>query len=276
MSKQKEINPKVMMYHRVVEEPCKSVYSVHAEDFRRQLSMLQKLNYIPITFEDYSLYLKGKLTLPKKPVIITFDDGHLDTYTTAFPILQEFDMKAVVFVMGNRSMKYADWDGQESEKTPLMTDDQIVEMREAGFEIGAHSMTHAPLSTLSTTELIWEISQSKKNIEELLNEKICSFAYPYGRVNSLVQSVVVQEGFQFGCGVYTGPPMFESSFYDIRRLTVYAGTKTAPFLLKLLTPYQYAEWIYGKFVHKPESAEPAASPGKSKTIVEYDLESPQP
>ncbi|MEX0648881.1 MAG: polysaccharide deacetylase family protein [Balneolaceae bacterium] len=273
MSKEeKEINIKVLMYHRVVEEDrCRSRYSVTSKNFRQQLRMLQLLNITPVTFEDYHLYLKGKLTLPKNPIILTFDDGHLDTFTNAYPILQEFDMKAVIFVMGNRELQYADWDGEEIEKTPLMKDEHILEMREAGFEIGAHSMTHAPLSTLKSEELKWEISVSKKNIENLLQENIYSFAYPYGRVNRQVQSLVLQEGFRFGCGVYTGSPRFGASIFDIRRLSVLSGTGLMQYFLKVLTPYQYAEWIYGKLVHNQEILQPEDLPEEKKSVVEYDM-----
>lgn len=274
-TEEKDINPKVLMYHRVVEDEsdCRSRYSVTVQNFRQQLKMLQMLNIVPVTFEDYHLYLKDKLTLPKNPIILTFDDGHLDTYTNAYPVLKEFDMKAVVFVMGDRERKYADWDAEEITETPLMTDDQVLEMRKAGFEIGAHSMSHAPLSTLKGKELQWEIANSKENIEALLKEKIYSFAYPYGRVNSLVQSLVMQEGFRFGCGVYTGSPRFGNSIFDIRRLAIYSGTGLMQYLVKILTPYQYAEWAYGKLVHnrKEETTKSKDPVKEKKPVVEYDL-----
>lgn len=262
------------MYHRVVEKEseCRSRYSVTAKQFRQQLEMLQMLNIIPITFEDYHLYLKGKLTLPKNPIILTFDDGHMDTYTTAYPILKEFDMNAVIFVMGDRRLQHADWDLEEPEKTPLMTDEQIIEMRKEGFEIGAHSMSHAFLPTLKQRELKWEISACKENIESLLNEKIYSFAYPYGSVNSLVQSLVLQENFRFGCGVYTGSPRFGGSIFDIRRLAIHANTGIMQYLLRVLTPYQYAEWMYGKLFHKQETMQPTKRKEKA-AVVEYDLSS---
>lgn len=262
------------MYHRVVEKKsdCRSKYSITARQFRQQLEMLQMLNIIPITFEDYHLYLKGKLTLPKNPIILTFDDGHMDTYTTAYPILKEFDMKAVIFVMGDRKLKYADWDPQEPERTPLMTDNQVLEMRKEGFEIGAHSMSHASLPTLAQNELKWEISACKEQIETLLNEKIYSFAYPYGGVNSFVESLVLQEDFRFGCGVYTGSPRFGDSIFDIRRLAIQDNTGLMQFLLKVLTPYQYAEWMYGKLFHKKETLHPKKRKEKA-AVVEYDLSS---
>src|SRR6056297_629643 len=103
-------NIKVFMYHRVVNIDTGKVQdwrAVSAQNFRRQLKILDWLNFTPITFEDFQLYLEDKLSLPKNPIILTFDDGHLDTYEIAMPILKEFDMRAVIYVIGNRNMRYA-------------------------------------------------------------------------------------------------------------------------------------------------------------------------
>src|SRR5699024_2934030 len=134
----KSLNIKVLMYHRLSTEKPKNsanIHVVHVEDFRRQLKLIESLNFMPITFEDYLLYREGKLTLPKKPIILTFDDGHLDTFELALPILREFDMRAVIFVIGNRKKRYANWEAEDGEKYPLMNDIQILKARAQGFEI---------------------------------------------------------------------------------------------------------------------------------------------
>lgn len=271
----KNTNIKVLMYHRIVKETDgdgTDLHSVSEEDFRYQLQLLDRFNYTPITFEDYNLYRKGKLTLPKKPVILTFDDGYLDTYTTALPILREFNMHAVFFVLGNRDLQYADWDQNiEEEKRPLMSDQQILEARAEGYEIGAHTMTHIVLPELDQKEMIDEIEGSKESLESLLGEKILSFSYPYGRLDSRVRSLVVQSGYNFACGVYTGPPTFGDDLFDIRRLAVNRKTGTAGFLLKLLTPYQYAEWLYGKVRHGNSYSGTESYPGKESAVDDYDL-----
>lgn len=246
-------NIKVLMYHRISEEQPSDddCHVVHVEDFRRQLMILENLNYIPITFEDYYLYLEGKLTLPKKPIIITFDDGHLDTYNLAYPLLREFDMRAVVFVIGQRSWEYARWEENAGEiDYPLMSNEQILELHREGFEIGAHSMTHAKLPELSQGALSREVFGSKKEVENLLGEDIISFAYPYGGVSEGVQFMTRKAGFKFGCGVYTGPPRFGEDKFNIRRLAITSKIDTFQFLLRLVTPYEYAEWLYNKVKRK--------------------------
>lgn len=236
------------MYHRLTEEQPddEDRHVVHVDNFRRQLKMLENLNYIPITFEDYYLYMEGKLTLPENPIIITFDDGHLDTFELAYPILHEFDMRAVVFVVGKRSWKQAQWEEKDEEAYPLMSNDQILHLRNQGFEIGAHSMTHSKLPELSQRALSREIFGSKESIEALLGEEILSFAYPYGGVSEGVRFMTRKAGYKFGCGVYTGPPKFGDDIYNIRRLAITSNIDTFQFLLRLVTPYEYAEWLYSK------------------------------
>jgi len=242
------LKTKVLMYHRVlVEKPKKGSqwHYVTVSDFRKQMNLIDRMGYTPITFSDYRLYMKGKLTLPSKPIIITFDDGYLDTFENAIPVLQELNMRAVIFVMGNRKLKCAQWDiMDESDDCPLMTDDQVRKANEMGFEIGAHSHGHLDLPGLLKKDLVYEVSQSKKSIEKVLKEPIHTFAYPYGRVNEKVKKVVSDSGFLFACGVYSGSAKFSHSMMDFRRLAINQSTSLLKFMLILLLPYQYIEWAY--------------------------------
>ena len=243
-------NVKVLMYHRVLKEsPPKEApwHYVTTGDFEKQMKWIDRLGYNTITFEDYQMYREGKLTLPKKSVIITFDDGYLDTFTEAIPIMLKYNMRGVIYVMGNRKMNQAEWENNESGLAcHLMTDQQIIEANSMGFEIGAHSCNHHDLIKLTKEEARTEVSCSKENIESILGKKITSFAYPYGRVNEQIQSIVKNEGFYFGCGVYTGPPKFTENPFDIRRIEVDQTTGLSRFLLGLLTPLEYIFWSYNE------------------------------
>lgn len=238
------------MYQRIKEKPAGKInnwQTVKKERFRQQLKLIDSLNFTPITFMDYQLYLEDQLTLPEKPIILTFDEGHLDTYEVALPILREFGMKAVIYVIGNRSQRYALWNqNHENDECPLMTNEQILRAREDGFEIGAHSMNHTKFTNLGKEELHEEVVGSKKSLEALLDETILSFAYPYGLHDQRAYTIVRNSGFKFACGVQTGPPGFGDDIFDIRRLAIGNNVGRAQFLLRLLTPYEYMEWMYHK------------------------------
>ena len=236
------------MYHRVLaDKPEKESrwHYVTVTDFRYQMNLIDRMGYTPITFYDYQLFLEGKLTLPAKPIIITFDDGYLDTLENAIPVMLEFNMRAVIFVMGNRKLKTARWDEVDDfDSCPLMSDEQIQMIQKMDFEIGAHSLNHIALTGLSEKDMAFEIHSSKQAIEKILNKEIQTFSYPYGSIDKRVKRIVSETGFLFACGVYTGSAQFSQSMMDFRRLAVNQYTSRFKFLITLLLPYQYIEWLY--------------------------------
>lgn len=243
-------NVKVLMYHRVLNErPPKSSpwHYVTTKEFEQQMSWLDRLGFNTITFEDYCLYLDGKLTLPKKSVIITFDDGYLDTYTNAIPIMLKYNMKGVIYVMGNRNLSSAEWEeSHEKNLCLLMSDDQVREADSYGFEIGAHSYDHLDLLKLNQSEVRDEARRSRESLNKILNKSVLSFAYPYGRVDYKTQEIIKKEGFKFACGVYTGPPKFTGNRFDIRRLAIEQGVNLLSFLTMILAPVPYVYWLYNE------------------------------
>lgn len=242
---------KVLMYHRIVDSESLSrgypELCTHVYEFRQHLMLLEKWGFTPITFEDYHLFKADELNLPKKPVIITFDDGYVDTFNNAFPVLNEFGMKAVVFAMGNRQLSTNSWD-QDSGFPPgeLINDQQILELHAAGFEIGSHTMNHPKLPLLPRDQAWEEISRSRMVLEILLNAPVRSFAFPYGLVNDLAKQMVYDAGYAVACGVYSGPPTFGTDPFEIRRLPVDGCTNTVRFALGMLTPYAYYRWLRWK------------------------------
>lgn len=258
-------NMKVLMYHRVLwkkPENKPNWHYVTVEMFENHMKWLERLGYTAITLADYYLYQKGELSLPAKPIIITFDDGYRDTFENAIPIMLKYNMRAVIFVLGNRSIREATWDAlAKNETCMLMNDDQIRMAESLGFEIGAHSMNHKDLVQVAGSELDHEISWSKFHIEQILGKPVLSFAYPYGRVDERVQLAVLESGFEFACGVYTGPAWFGEDHYDIRRIAINNDTGNFNFLLKILTPFEYVEWSYARLKEmNPARERPATLP----------------
>lgn len=242
---------KVLMYHRIVGQ-ADAVGPLHwsfvrVNDFRDQLELLDRWGFTSITMNDYRLFLKNHLNLPRKPVMITFDDGYEDTYRFAYPVLQEYGMKAVVFVLGERKITTNFWDRSNGlPEVPLMSEQQILDMHENGFEIGAHSMTHAKLPFLPDQKAWEEISRSRMLLEILLNAPVLSFSYPYGLLNEAVKKMVNDAGFNTACSGQSGPPVFGRDQLEIRRIPVTSSTGKPAFALRMLTPYQYFDWVRSK------------------------------
>ena len=244
----REGNPhalKVLMYHRVVDDERLSASHwscVHERDFRSHLEFLDRWGYTTITFDDYRLFLRGEANLPRKPVILTFDDGYLDTYTCAYPLLHEFGMNAVMFVLGDHRIRSNFWDTTPGMYAPLMAREQLLELHEAGFEIGSHSLSHADLSILPENSAWEQISRSGILLEMLLNAPVRSFAYPYGLLAPRVKQMITEAGYDIACGVWTGPAAFGVDPFEIRRIPILNTTGTADFAIRLLTPFQLYAW----------------------------------
>lgn len=242
---------KVLIYHRVLDEPTvcdrHDDMCVSAPEFRMQLRLLERWGFTSITFHDYHLFLKGELNLPKKPVIITFDDGYKDVFTHAFPLLQEFGMKAVIFAIGSRTVSSNLWD-KDSDLPPaeLMSEHELLELHAAGHEIGSHSVNHVALPMLPKETMWDELSRSRMLLEILLNAPVHSFAYPYGLLNDQVKKLAAEAGYLSGCGVYTGPAQFGDDPFDIRRILIRGTTGRIGFALRLLTPFEYSGWLRWK------------------------------
>lgn len=257
---------KVLMYHRILDcdrvEPDQRAICVSAGTFERQLAALQKWGFTPITFLDYYLALDDRLVLPRRPIIITFDDGYLDTFTIAYPILRKFGMKAVVFVLGDRHVASNRWDVPRHPEAPLMNDQQILELHADGFEIGSHSLTHARLLSVGR-QLAWEeISRSRMVLEILLNAPVRTFAYPYGLLDQGIKEMVKSAGYSLGCAVYTGPAVFARDPFEVRRIQM-PEMSMGQFALRILAPYEkllYAYWRLKTMVRGRGAAAYAGSP----------------
>src|ERR1051326_2607541 len=149
--------------------------SVTPADFTQQMSWLAANGFHPIDFDDLRHYLLGGGTLPARPVILTFDDGYRDMYTTALPILLSHGFEAVSYVVSGflNAPRY-------------ITDEMMLAMDADGIEIGAHTVSHADLTKVSPANLQHEVYDSKSELEALLGHSVLDFCYPSGKFDDSV------------------------------------------------------------------------------------------
>ncbi len=170
----------ILLYHWIGISPTdgptyRSPYYVKPETFDAQMKLLHDWGYTTITI-DMLLSAIGKgAELPPRPVLITFDDGHVDNYTAAFPIMQKYGFTGILYVVAN-------YIGVEN----YLSADQIKEMAAAGWEVGSHTISHADLTVLEPQRQRAEIVDSKAFLERTLDVPVRTIAYPFGLSNSSV------------------------------------------------------------------------------------------
>src|SRR5260221_9304278 len=119
----------IILFHHVSVSPINSQYYVPPEKFDEELKLLRDWQYTTITIEMLLKAIKEGTNLPPRPLIISFDDGNLDNYTNAFPIMQKYGFTGVLYIVGN-------YMGADN----YLNADQIKEMAAASWEVGSHSM----------------------------------------------------------------------------------------------------------------------------------------
>jgi peptidoglycan/xylan/chitin deacetylase (PgdA/CDA1 family) len=102
--------------------------------------------------ETWQQAIATKTPLPGRAILLTFDDGYLDFFTYAHPLLQAYGFSATVFLVAERVGKSNQWDEIYGESVPLMDWVQIRQLQAQGIEFGSHSTTHRPLTALSVPE----------------------------------------------------------------------------------------------------------------------------
>ena len=191
-----------IIYHSVRpyiqgESKYQDQYDVTPELLEEELVYLRDNGYTTIDYRDLlSHWASSTAVFPKKPVILTFDDGWRNQYQYAFPLLQKYHAKGVFFVFTNPiDHKNKHW----------MSWSEVKEMDAAGFEIGGHSRTHPVLTKIKDErKLDHEILEAKKITEKQLGHEIVSFAYPFGMENDQVLSAVSRAGYSIARTTYSG------------------------------------------------------------------------
>lgn len=235
----------ILTYHKISNSKEFGLTTVSPKKFKHQMQFLKSEGFESVGFDQ----LIDHRVLPEKPVIITFDDGYENVYTEAFPILAALDFKGVVFVVTDFLGKYNSWESASFQKRHKhLSYIQIIEMKKAGWEIGSHGRKHNYLPALNDEELEDEIAGSKRNLETIIDERVISFSYPYGRHSARVIKSVQKAGYAFatsnisvnresGLNPYT---LIRRSIYSTDTLNLFKNKLTVQ---KHLSPAYISEYI---------------------------------
>lgn len=204
----------ILNYHKV--DNFYHALSITPQEFEEQMAYLSENGFTTITPDQLMSYLNHDRALPEKPIMITFDDGYLDNYTNAYPILKKYGFTATIFLVTNLV-------GHDER---FMTWDQVRTMQQDGFVFGSHTVSHVALNKLPREQVMAELIDSSKEIEHQLGTKPRYFAYPTGAYNPQVEEMVKQAGYKAAFTIRYGQAGAESNPYALERIPLFRGQHT--------------------------------------------------
>ena len=208
------MNVPILMYHYIdatppVMGPSASGLTVRTKAFELQMDFLAKNGYHTLTLEQIYAAMAGLASLPTKPVALTFDDGGLDDYTVAYPILRSRHLVATFFVITAFVGKPA-----------TMTWDQLRDMQQGGMSIESHTDRHSDLTEASVQSLRAELTESRDAINAQLGRAPRVLAYPFGHYDQKAIDATRAAGYLIAVTTHQGRSLAPGSVYSWPRVHV--------------------------------------------------------
>jgi peptidoglycan/xylan/chitin deacetylase (PgdA/CDA1 family) len=218
---------RVLMYHKVNDVPANPV-TVPTSLFAEQMAQLRELGYAVVGLDAVVAHYRDGAQLPRRPVLITFDDGYRDNLTHAAPVLERHGYPAVVFVPigfldGDRPLPHEEQLAARGVVNATVDWGSLSELEAAGLRVESHGISHRALSTLPLDEAAREIVLSKLRLEERLGRTVEAFAYVKGSAahfDALHVSLLRQAGYSLGFTSISGSNALDTDPLRLRRYNV--------------------------------------------------------
>lgn len=214
------VNVPILTYHSIDETG--SVISTALETFRRQMKHLSDANWNVVSLNDLVTSLVEKTPVLPKTIVLTFDDGFQNFYTSAFPVLAQYGFNATVFLVTDHCDRYNDWPGNPRDfpRSKLLSWKEIKELNKLKIEFGSHTRTHTDLRKIGPEQITRELVESKLAIEDALGCEVKTFAYPFGSYDELARKAVAKT-FGSACSTKLGKVHDRSDRFSLERVDAY-------------------------------------------------------
>ncbi len=236
----------ILAYHKVSPQAEIGLTTIKPQRFLDQICFLYKQGYKSVTFRDL---IDPEFAVPAKPIIITFDDGYESIYQHALPVLGKYDFRSVIFVISGFIGEKNTWEAFSVQKKHRhLSDNQIIQMQQAGHEIGSHSETHPYMPMLVQKRAESEIRQSKQKLEDLIGQAVISFCYPYGKYSKRIASLVKKNAYRFATANKGLFPSKKSDPHALPRTSIYGNDNISTFRQKIenfnrFGLHHFSEWM---------------------------------
>jgi len=201
----------IIMYHSILKDPSRSnKYTVTPSVLEEDLKYIKDNGYTTVTISDLISYVYDDTPLPEKPIVLTFDDGHYNNYGYLFPLLEKYDMKAVISIVGSYTDKFTETDEANLNYSYLRWKD-IKELMDTGrieFQNHTYSLHSNTGKRNGTKKIKGETDEHYKNVleedilklqqefEENTNYTPQCFTYPFGGISNASLNIIKELGFK--------------------------------------------------------------------------------
>jgi peptidoglycan/xylan/chitin deacetylase (PgdA/CDA1 family) len=223
----------ILGYHGVERRagPDRWRLQVPADTFEAQIELLLEAGFRFHTVAGFVRAAAGG-SPPPGLAAISFDDGMRNNLTVALPILQRLGVPASVYVSSGLIGGQSPWVPGPGGR--MLDADEVLALSRAGWEIGAHTVTHADLATLSEEACLAEMTDGRDALERLTGTAVETFAYPFGRYGPAAVRAAERAGFT--AALTTGSGRWDR--FELTRAMVSAGDPFPLIALKLLDGYE--------------------------------------
>lgn len=216
----------ILLYHRLISRAevdagttpdLEPIYAVYDDVFSEQMQRLHEKGYATLSLDQLMEIRAGSQPLPRRSVLITFDDGYRSVARLAFPVLRRLGQQATVFVAPEpddhtRSL-VAGFDD-------FLSADQMLELDRHAIAIESHTLTHCILNELDEPTARYELEESKRRLADLLGRPVRHLAVPRSGQSREVRRLAVEAGYQTICCNNKGSSNGWSSLHALPRIVI--------------------------------------------------------
>lgn len=217
----------ILMYHKVVDQEPQTPHRtfILESNFIKHLKFLKNFGFESLSFKELSDFWWERRPLsefPKKPVIITFDDGYRNNLRRAAPHLKAFNLKTEIFLLADPEIVRNTWDPDEGdESSALMTMAEKLQLPRPPYSIGSHGLTHKAFPNLNEGQILAELRESKKRLEADFATQVVAFAYPFGALDDRLPGLANQAGYDFAVNTDQGPVYWFTNRHSLFRINIF-------------------------------------------------------
>ncbi len=211
--------------------------------FTLQLRALKALGWTGLSMRDLEPYLLGDKQ--GKVFGITLDDGYLNNFEHALPVLRALGFSATAFIVSGRVGGMNVWDEPVgAPQVPLMDVTQMRAWLHAGMDIGAHTRHHVNLPKCNTETAQEEILGAKQDLERMLGIEVRSFCYPYGEHRAEHAAMARSAGYKWATSIVSSRARADDDPMRLPRVSVHLYDSIPLTVLQVTTDYE--DWRMGR------------------------------